>query len=161
MRLVCLQQWLLGWLIGLCLMAGQVLADIRLHEFKSPEQKVRYEQLVSELRCPKCLNINLAGSDAPIAADLRQHVHNMLKAGHTDAEILAFMQSKYGDFILYRPRLTATTLLLWFGPLVMLGVGLLIMGCWFVSIKKRPSSSVLTAAEHKQLRMILSNRDQQ
>ena len=154
-------KWLLGWLTGLCFMVGQALADVRLHEFESPEQKTRYEQLIAELRCPKCLNTNLAGSDAPIAADLRQHVHNMLKAKHTDAEILAFMQSRYGDFILYKPRLTAATLLLWFGPLLMLAAGLLIMWYWFASSKKQPPALSLTAAEHERLRIILSDKDQQ
>ncbi len=102
----------------LCLAVRAESADV--YAFDSKEEELRYSRLIEELRCPKCLNINLAGSDAPIATDLRQQVYRMLKQGHSDSEILHFMQSRYGDFILYRPRLTEATWLLWFGPLLLL-----------------------------------------
>jgi len=95
---------------------------IDVHEFKTPEQERRYQDLVFELRCPKCLNTNLAGSDAPISRDLRREVHRLIVEGRTDAEIRDFMRARYGDFILYEPRLNSFTVLLWFMPVLLLAI---------------------------------------
>ena len=106
--------------------AGSMLpaaAAIDLQDFATPEQQSRYAGLIDELRCPKCLNTNLSGSDSPIAADLRRTVARMIREGHTDQEIRDYLLSRYGDFILYRPRLTAGTAVLWFGPGLLLLVG--------------------------------------
>lgn len=95
--------------------------------FDTPEQKQRYAVLAAKLRCPKCLNTNLQGSNAPIAQDLKKEIYEQIKSGHSDQEILNFMRARYGDFILYEPRLTSSTWLLWFGPLlfILLGFGAL------------------------------------
>ena len=110
-----------SWLIVVLLCSKEsVLASIDAYPFPDKELKDRYEQLVSELRCPQCLNTNLAGSDAMIAQDLRREVHRMLIEGKTDKEVLDFMYFRYGDFVLYDPRFDLKTLALWLSPLLLL-----------------------------------------
>ncbi len=111
--------------LGLALLAGHVHASsIDVYEFATREQEARFHALNAELRCPKCLNTNLWGSDAPIARDLRRTVANMVREGHSDREIRDYLVSRYGDFILYKPRFTAKTAALWVGPFVLLFIGL-------------------------------------
>ena len=100
---------------------------IDAYPFPNEELQQRYDALIAELRCPQCLNTNLAGSDAMIAQDLRREVHRMLLEGKSDEEILEFMHERYGDFILYDPRISANTLLLWIGPLLFLLVAAIVM----------------------------------
>ena len=86
----------------------------------APALMERYEVLIAELRCPKCLNINIADSNAPIATDLRMIVKNQLQEGKTNSEIKAFLRDRYGDFIDYNPPLSPATLVLWAIPIVLL-----------------------------------------
>ena len=110
-----------SWLIVVFLFSKEsVLASIDAYPFPNKELTDRYEQLISELRCPQCLNTNLAGSDAMIAQDLRREVHRMLIEGKTDKEVLDFMYFRYGDFVLYDPRFDLKTLALWLSPLLLL-----------------------------------------
>ena len=110
-----------SWLIIVFLFSKEsVLASIDAYPFPNEELTDRYEQLISELRCPQCLNTNLAGSDAMIAQDLRREVHRMLIEGKTDKEVLDFMYFRYGDFVLYDPRFELKTLALWLSPLLLL-----------------------------------------
>ena len=110
-----------SWLIVIFLFSKEsVLASIDAYPFPNEELTDRYEQLISELRCPQCLNTNLAGSDAMIAQDLRREVHRMLIEGKTDKEVLDFMYFRYGDFVLYDPRFDLKTLALWLSPLLLI-----------------------------------------
>ena len=70
-----------------------------------------------------CQNTNLSGSTGGVAEDLRREIHRMIIEGMSDREIEQFMFERYGDFIFYRPRLRAETILLWFGPLIFLLIG--------------------------------------
>ena len=115
------------WLLLILLLPGLAQAAIDAYEFPDKATEERYNRLIDELRCPMCLNTNLAGSDAMIAQDLRREVHEMVLAGHSDDEILDFMYQRYGDFILYRPRVTSSTWLLWGGPVLLLLLGLVIV----------------------------------
>ena len=129
-------------------------AAIDAYPFPNEELQGRYQALIDELRCPQCLNTNLAGSDAMIAQDLRREVHRMLIEGKTDEEILEFMYQRYGDFILYRPRLAASTMLLWFGPIVLLVIAVLVL---IVFLKKqRRDEMELTAEQKSRLDSLLS-----
>lgn len=101
-------------------------AAIDVHEFANDTNRERYEKFIDELRCPKCQNENLAGSSSEIARDLRRELHRLIETGETDKSIVDFMVSRYGDYVLYRPRLKSNTLALWFGPLLLLGFGLLL-----------------------------------
>lgn len=92
--------------------------------FKSNVDQARYNDLISELRCPKCQNQNLADSNAQIAIDLRTQVYDMVNDGTSDTEILAYMVARYGEFVSYRPQKNGANFILWYGPFIILGVGL-------------------------------------
>jgi cytochrome c-type biogenesis protein CcmH len=133
-------------------------AAIDDYEFESQEQEARFRRLADEMRCPMCLNANLSGSDAPIAADLRREIHDQIKGGRSDREIIEFMSARYGDFILYRPPLNTGTFVLWFGP-----VFLLLLGFFIVRRLTRASASdtseILSPEEEARLRDILAPSD--
>jgi cytochrome c-type biogenesis protein CcmH len=91
--------------------------------FDDPVLQARYLSLISEIRCPKCLNESIAESDAPVAADLRREVRRLIGEGNSDDDVRSFLAARYGEFVLYRPRLSETTLILWAGPFVFLLIG--------------------------------------
>ncbi len=114
---------------------GGMVTPIEPLPFRSSLEERRFRALVSELRCTVCQNESLAESTAPLARDLRMEVFAMLQDNRSDMEIRQFMVDRYGDFVLYRPPLTGHTLLLWFGPILLL-IGSLI-GAFIVIIKRR------------------------
>ncbi|HEX5123666.1 MAG TPA: cytochrome c-type biogenesis protein [Rhodanobacteraceae bacterium] len=91
--------------------------------FKDRAQEVRFQALTKQLRCLVCQNESLADSNAPLAADLRRDVFEQMQAGKSDDEIKAWLTARYSDFVLYDPPLRAATLLLWFGPALVLIAG--------------------------------------
>ncbi len=95
-------------------------AAIETYEFNSQETEAEYKALIDELRCLVCQNQNLAGSDADLAKDLRQQTFEMLQQGKSREQIVEYMVNRYGDFVLYRPPVKSSTLLLWIGPFVLL-----------------------------------------
>lgn len=95
-------------------------------ELESQKDQERFQTLIFELRCPLCQNQNLTDSNSKISVDLRREVARLIQEGKTDDEIKQHMVSLYGDFILYKPPVQNNTLVLWFGPIVMAGVALLI-----------------------------------
>lgn len=103
--------------------AGQALAIDTERAFDDPALQARYESLNRELRCLVCQNQTIADSNATLAQDLRREVREQIAAGKTDEEIRRFMIDRYGDFVLYRPRMTATTFLLWAAPVLLLVAG--------------------------------------
>jgi cytochrome c-type biogenesis protein CcmH len=103
--------------------APLAMAIDRERAFEDPELQARYETLNRELRCLVCRSETIADSNADLAADLRRQVREMIAAGRTDQEIRDYMTQRYGEFVLYRPRLTATTLLLWTAPALLLLIG--------------------------------------
>ena len=94
--------------------------------FDDPVLNARYVALVREIRCPKCLNESIADSDAPVAADLRREVRRLIGEGASDEDVKSFLSARYGEFILYRPRLNQTTFALWAGPFVFLLIGAIV-----------------------------------
>lgn len=106
----------------------QAMAAIDVYQFDNPQQEARFRVLTEELRCPKCQNQSIADSDADLARDMRDRVHTMIVEGKSDAEIVDYFVSRYGDFVSYRPPVNARTSVLWLIPLLMLlGGGLLIL----------------------------------
>ena len=87
-----------------------------LKVFSDPQSRQRYYGLIAELRCPKCQNQNLADSDAPIATDLRNELYLLINDNYSDADILEFMESRYGEFVLYSPPVNPVTAVLWIIP---------------------------------------------
>jgi cytochrome c-type biogenesis protein CcmH len=94
-------------------------------EFSRPEYRERYHDLVNQLRCLVCQNQTIAESNAELAVDLRNRVREMIEQGQSDDTIIDFMASRYGDFVLYNPPLKASTMLLWFAPFIVIGIGTL------------------------------------
>ena len=92
-------------------------------EAADPALEARMTRITAELRCLVCQNQTIADSNAGLAVDLRRETRDMLRQGKSDAEIIAYMTARYGDFVLYRPPLKSTTALLWFGPAAMLLLG--------------------------------------
>ena len=114
------------------LAAGLALASVSLaidteRAFDDPVLQARYESINRELRCLVCQNQTIADSNATLASDLRREVREMIAAGKTDAEIREFMIERYGDFVLYRPRMTAGNLLLWAAPVLLLVIGAIVL----------------------------------
>ena len=91
--------------------------------FEDPEMQARYEKIISEVRCLKCQNQTIKDSSAFLAGDLRREIRRLLTEGKTDAEVFDFLVQRYGDFALYRPRMSGITLLLWIAPGAFLLVG--------------------------------------
>ncbi len=91
--------------------------------FRDGAEEARFRALVSQLRCVMCQNQSLADSNAQIAHDLRREVLDLMREGRSDAEIERFLVARYGEFVLYRPRVESKTWLLWFGPALLVLVG--------------------------------------
>ena len=152
---------LVGFLAALvCLMAGNPLLAKEaapLAQDEAPEK--RLVAISSELRCLVCQNESLSGSNAELANDLRREIRAQIKDGKTDGELRDFMVSRYGDFVLYRPPLKATTLLLWFGPGLLFDGGLLAL----IRYLRRRDSAIkdapLSAQEQAELDHLLSAKE--
>jgi cytochrome c-type biogenesis protein CcmH len=111
-----------------------------------PVVEQRLVGIADELRCLVCQNESLAGSRAELAMDLRREIRSLIQAGRTDAEILDFMVSRYGDFVLYRPPLKPSTWLLWSGPFVLLGAGLATLA-WQLRRRRHDEANLSKADE--------------
>jgi cytochrome c-type biogenesis protein CcmH len=92
-------------------------------EMPTPELQQRYLGLTHELRCMQCQNEAISDSPVSLAADLRRQVREMLIAGKSDDDVRNYMVARYGDFILFRPRVAARTIWLWSAPGVLLLIG--------------------------------------
>jgi cytochrome c-type biogenesis protein CcmH len=103
--------------------AGSVVAIDTQRAFDDPALQARYEHINRELRCLVCQNQTIADSNATLAQDLRKEVRAMIAAGKSDDDIREFMIERYGDFVLYRPRMTATNFVLWAAPVLLLLFG--------------------------------------
>ena len=129
---------------------------------EDPLVEKRMVAISEELRCLVCQNESLAGSRAELAQDLRREIRTLIKQDKTDAEIMDFMVSRYGDFVRYRPPMKATTYLLWFGPFLLL-IGALI--ALILYLRRRGGSAVvaaesaLSAEEIRQAEALLKNEN--
>lgn len=136
----------------LALDAVQAAGPVDVYEFPDADTEARYRALIDEFRCPKCLNTNLSGSDAPIAKDLRRAVHRLLVSEAMDeVQIRSFLQERYGDFVLYDPPFRPDTWILWLAPvlLVMVGIGVMIR------VVRKPAVQPLSDSESERLRALL------
>ena len=103
-----------------------VFANEEYYKFDTDEQRQRFQQFSYELACPVCQGQSLAGSNADIANDLKRELHRLIMEDKSDDEIIDFMVSRYGDFVMFKPRVQTNTYVLWFGPAALLLVGLAI-----------------------------------
>lgn len=136
---------------------ASAIAAIDPYEFDSETQRERYQHFIEEMRCPKCQNQNLAGSDAPIAKDLRHELQRLLKEGKSDGEIVDHMVSRYGEFILYEPPFDAKTAVLWLAPIAFVLIGVAVL----INIARRRAAqsgtAELSADEQARLRQLLGD----
>ena len=119
-------------------------ARIEVHQFKNQQQEQRYKKLINELRCLVCQNQNLADSNAELAQDLRKKVYEMVMEDKSNKVIQEYMVDRYGDFVLYRPPFKMRTALLWIGPFIILGTGLILL---FTFIIKRNKNNTITLSD--------------
>ena len=131
-----------------------VAQDATQSSFDNEQQREVYQQLIKELRCPKCQNQNIADSNAPLAEDMRDKSYEMLKAGKSKQEIIEFMVERYGNFVHYKPPFTAATAVLWFGPVVILIIGI---GVAVLLTRKKKEQTALTPEERAQLEQLRKN----
>ena len=133
-----------------------VQSAIEIYEFENPAQEALYNRMIDELRCLVCQNQNLSASNAALARDLRQQTYEMVSRGQSHAEIVDYMTQRYGDFVLYRPPFKLMTALLWFGPFI-----LLIIGIWLLinTLKNRKDEieQPLSDEQHAQVKALLEN----
>lgn len=124
--------------------------------FENAAQETQYLTLIDEFRCPKCQNANLAGSDAPIAQDLKHKTYELIKQGQSNDQIRQYMITRYGDFISYKPPIKRSTWLLWFAPPLTLLMALMV---WFMRGRARQTATTapLSAEETWRLNQLLNN----
>ena len=115
------------WLWMLVLLPALCWSSIDVYQFDSVSDEHRFRALIEQLRCPKCQNQSISDSDADIATDMRAQVAQMIRDGRSDDEIIGYFTDRYGDFVNYKPPLNAQTLILWAGPLLVFGGGLLLV----------------------------------
>ena len=106
--------------------------------FEDAKKQVRFDSLMEEIRCLVCQNQSLADSGAGLADDLRKEAYRMISQGESNEAIKAFMVERYGDFVLYDPPLQPSTLLLWFGPFILMFIATIVI---IVILKKRTQPS--------------------
>lgn len=147
----------LPFLFLLCLLPLPAIAQVQEEEQTSgdPVIEQRLARLSHELRCLQCQNQTLADSPSGLAADLRREIREQMKAGKSDQEIIAFLTDRYGQFILYKPRVTPVTYLLWFGPFVLLLFGLLVLFRYIKSRRDAIPDKPLTVEERRRAEELL------
>lgn len=111
------------WLL-LAILPGIALAIDTGAAFDDPELQARYDKLIDEVRCVVCQNQTIKDSNVFLASDLRGVIRRLIGEGKSDAEIKDYLVARYGEFVLYRPRMQGTTLLLWIAPVVLILGGL-------------------------------------
>jgi cytochrome c-type biogenesis protein CcmH len=128
--------------------------------FRDPAEESRFQELIVELRCLVCQNQSLADSNAELAGDLRREVYNKMREGASNQEIIDFLVARYSDFVLYRPPVKSTTLLLWFAPFALLALGATALTL-IIRRRRLAPAPMLTATEQQRIKSLLdSNKDE-
>ena len=131
---------LLLWLAALPAFAqANQKADAAPLQFRDAAEETRFHDLAAELRCVMCQNQSLADSNALIALSLRREVLDLMRAGQSDAQIKDFLVQRYGEFVLYKPRVEGRTWLLWLGPAAILLAGAALV---VVLVRRRPTQAM-------------------
>ncbi|ATB58846.1 MULTISPECIES: cytochrome c-type biogenesis protein [Xanthomonas] len=140
-----------AWLLTLLLLPwsafAQPVGDPAPLRYASADEEARFHALTAELRCVQCQNQSLADSNAQIAQDLRREVLALMHEGCSDAQIRQFLVARYGEFVLYRPRVESRTWLLWFGPLLVLLLG---AGAVVLVVRKRSVAAPAAPADEQE-----------
>lgn len=146
------------WVLMLVItIPGLVAAQEARPLAENPQAEARLKALAVELRCLVCQNQTLADSNAPLAEDLRREVREMITKNMSDREIIDFLVERYGDFVLYRPPLRATTTLLWIGPFLLLAVAGTALVLALRRRQKTLPDVVVSDADHERVEQLLSD----
>jgi cytochrome c-type biogenesis protein CcmH len=151
-----------GLLLALSLLANPAAAVLPDEVLDDPVLESRARDLSLELRCLVCQNQSIDDSNAELARDLRLLVRERLIAGDTDEEAMAYIRARYGDFVLLRPPVQKSTYLLWYGPIGIVVIGIVIV---FVTSRRRRAMAATTAtaplseAERTRLDAALARED--
>jgi len=147
-------------ILALCLTVGTgtAHAGVTLEAFKfdTKAEEQHFKELIEELRCLVCQNQSLADSDAELAHDLRAEVYDMIQAGQNDDEIVDFLVTRYGDFVLYNPPIKPANYLIWFGPFVLLLIASILL-LRAVRRQKHTAAPEITPEERSRLDAVLGN----
>jgi cytochrome c-type biogenesis protein CcmH len=147
-----MRAWVALWLLCLPLaLSAQIAQPLP----EDPLTNKRAMHLAEELRCLVCQNQTIADSNAELAVDLRRQIREQIAQGRNDTQIIDYMVQRYGDFVLYRPPLKATTLFLWFGPPVLLVCGLVFLFLYLRSRRQRVELQPLSDSERREARALL------
>jgi cytochrome c-type biogenesis protein CcmH len=128
---------------------------------QDPVRQERAVRLSEQLRCLVCQNQSLADSNAELAVDLRRQIHEQIAQGRSDGEIVDFMVQRYGDFVLYRPPLKAATLLLWFGPALLLLTGIAVLARHLSGRRRQAGQESLSDDERRRAEALLTGRSEE
>lgn len=143
-------------LLLLCLALPLRAEIVDTWQFKTPENQERAVTLAKQLRCPQCQNQNLVESTSPIARDLRLEVYRMVDEGRTNDDIVNVMTSRFGDFVLYKPRFGAPTALLWLSPLALLFFGALLV--WLYVRRRAKPMPAMNDEQRRRLEQLLEKK---
>lgn len=135
--------------------AVPALAAIQVFKFNTPEQEQRFQTLSDQFRCLVCQNESLSASNADLAKDLRREIHSMIVQGKTNKQIIDYMVARYGEFVLYKPRIEFRTYLLWFGPLLLIIIGVVVLMA-FVRKQGRKHAAALNEDERRRVDDLIS-----
>ena len=142
--------------VALQLFGAVVFASDTLPPGESnPELEAQVQRIAQELRCLVCQNQTIADSNAELARDLRREVRRMLKEGSSEQQVREFMVQRYGDFVLYRPPVKATTVALWVGPFALLLLELWIARRILVSRRRDAASGAVSRDEQERLQALV------
>lgn len=125
---------------------------------EDPAIEKRLVALAQDLRCLVCQNESLAGSHAELANDLRQEIREMMRAGKSDQEIVDFLVQRYGDFVLYKPPVKSTTVLLWTGPFVLFATGVTALVLYLGRRRRRLDEHALSEEEKRRVAELLNDQ---
>ncbi len=149
---------LLTLLVGFWLTPAMAAIDV--YEFSEPKQEAVFHELTKELRCPKCQNQDISDSESELAKDLRDKTYAMLLEGKSKQEVVDYMVARYGNFILYKPPVMASTLILWISPILVVLIGFIVV---VVRTRNKPHHSIdneLSIEEQQRLHELL-NKDKE
>lgn len=162
-RVIATRQWMHGgrrWfsipLSALVMLLMTSLAHANVYKFSDPEKEAQYNQLIQELRCPKCQNQNVADSNAPIAQDIKSRVHEWIEAGWSSEQIVVEMVERYTDFVTYRPPMNARTYFLWFTPPLIFIIALVVI---IFRVSKRSAAVSAVTVDSKRVEDLLDEID--
>ena len=131
-------------------------AAIVAYQFDDPEMEALYKILIKELRCTVCQNQDIGDSNAELAKDLRRKTYEMVSKGEDEEFVLDYMSQRYGDFVLYRPRLNTSTLMLWIGPFIILIIAVFLL----IRFIRRPGDEVpFTETDKAQAEQLLEREE--